>query len=384
MKKVLIITMNRFPQGDAGAIRQEIFAKLFCECGYAVDIIGMGESTKYSFKNFHEKIKYISMRCEKQTIFCRIVDRLLFAVRVKRICNKRDKYDIILVVSVPYLLLQYVKKYAKINQVDILHDSVEWYSPSEYKLKNFSLPYIINNRMNKYWINAEFKVIAISRYLQKHFSEKGCKCIRIPFINDVLEVSPVKCVNKDKIVFIYAGSIGYKDHLKNFLFAVKELNEEERKRIKIKLFGFSKEYLIKTKNADEALLKVLENCIEFYGKVPHKIIEDNLLKADFSILLRNQEERYAMAGFPTKVVESLTFATPVLCNLSSDLDLYLEDGVNSIICPSEEIKDIFESLQRILNLSMKQRSIMQQNARQCAIDNFDFRLYSDKLLELIR
>ena len=51
----------------------------------------------------------------------------------------------------------------------------------------------------------------------------------------------------------------------------------------------------------------------------------------FDVLLRYSDLRYTKAGFPTKVVESLASATPVITNITSDLEMYLKDGENSVI-----------------------------------------------------
>lgn len=384
MKRALIITCDKFPRGNAGATRQEILAKLFFETGYSVDLIGLGASTRYQYVDLCEGIRYISLRNTKQNLFTRIVDRVLFAKRAIKECdNSISKYDAILIEAVPRAVIKYVKKYAKKNGTILIHDSVEWYSASEYKLGKLSPAYLVKDMLNRRWITSDFRVIAISNFLKEHFVSKGCKCVRIPFIHDVQGVEPEKKVTDDKIVFVYAGMMGYKDHLRTFLEAVSRLDKVSRQRIDIRLFGPTREYMIETKNADDSLLEELGDCVEFFGRVSRETVEKNLLMADFALLFRNPDERYAKAGFPTKVVESLMYATPMLCNLSSDLGLYLRDGVNCMLAQSESTEDICDALQRILKLTLEERIEMQKSARKCATENFDYRIYRDTFFEII-
>ena len=54
-------------------------------------------------------------------------------------------------------------------------------------------------------------------------------------------------------------------------------------------------------------------------------VQEAVNHADFTILLRNRN-RATMAGFPTKIVESLACGTPVITTRTSDLEHYIVDG----------------------------------------------------------
>ncbi|MEI6521151.1 MAG: hypothetical protein WCO98_14100 [bacterium] len=51
-KKVLIISTGKYPEGDAWAVPQHTFAKLFKHCRYECIIIGMGASTGFILKGW--------------------------------------------------------------------------------------------------------------------------------------------------------------------------------------------------------------------------------------------------------------------------------------------------------------------------------------------
>ena len=100
--------------------------------------------------------------------------------------------------------------------------------------------------------------------------------------------------------------------------------------------------------------------------------------------MRPSDERYAKAGFPTKVVESLSLGTPMLCNLSSDLAMYLTDGENSIIIEDCSADACCSALRRILALSREQMNSMRLSARKTAEDAFDWRKYKEEVSMFIK
>lgn len=383
MKKVLIISTDKFPRGDAGATRQEVLAKLMCLCGYDVDVMGYGKFTNFEWIQLEERINYLSLRSNQKNMIDRIKDRLLFSFRAKRYMEKDYNYDAILIVSVPYSLIKYLKKYKKKTSVILLHDSVEWYSESQFKLGKLSPSYIKKNCLNTKWIDDNFRVIAISTFLKDYFQNKGCISIRIPFIYETKNyVVEKKCDNK-KLNFVYAGQLGNKDHIREFLEAVAMLENNDRNRIQVDLFGPTHNELSKTNNIDRKLELKLKDVLYVHGRVAREVVEKSLEYAHFTILFRDSNERYAKAGFPTKVVESLSHATPVLCNLSSDLDLYLKDSENSVISVSESREDIKKCLDRILSMSENEIEKMQTNARNLAVKSFDYRHFEDKMKVLL-
>ena len=85
---------------------------------------------------------------------------------------------------------------------------------------------------------------------------------------------------------------------------------------------------------------------------------DLIKDADFVPLLRPQIVRYAQAGFPTKVPESLSLGTPIICNLTSDLGDFIRDESEGIICRDYSIDAFVEALENALTLSPTNRKNM--------------------------
>lgn len=381
MKKILIISTDNFPNGNAGALRQETLSKLMVLNGYKVDILGYGPFTNFEFKDLNESIKYLSYRGKSNNLLCKIRDRLLFKFRVKKYVNNSiNDYKAILFVSIPLSLINFLKKVCHKNKIILIHDSVEWYSPSEFVLGIFSPFYIEKNLLNQRYIDSSVRVIGISSFLSDYFNSKGCITTRIPFICDT-DVKNLKS-NNSKISFVYAGQMGNKDHLNTFLEAVSCLDKTLQERITIDIFGPTFKEMKSNRQINEELYNKILN-LNIHGRVDRNVIMEYLSTANFTILFRNSSERYSKAGFPTKVVESLCMNTPVLCNLSSDLGMYLIDGVNSIISKSERSEDILDCLVRILTMSESELLEMQCKARELACTKFDYRLFKKNINDLL-
>jgi len=104
-----------------------------------------------------------------------------------------------------------------------------------------------------------------------------------------------------------------------------------------------------------------------------------LRQADFTVLLRSPEIRYAKAGFPTKVAESLASATPVILNLSSDLGLYIKDMREGIIVNDCSPEAMCKAFKKALSLDSDQKAEMRKRARECSEKNFDYRCYKERI-----
>lgn len=381
MRKFLVITTSKYPNGDAGSVRQHIFAKMIKDMNYKVEIIGMGDSTNYKKKEF-EGIEYTSFRSSKNTIISRALNLILFKSRLKSYLKVNKDITDILMISVPPNVIKYLKKNID-SKVRLYHDSVEWYSKEQFLFGNLSLEYQINNFYNKKWIDEKFSVIAISRYLESHFKEKGLKVIRIPILLDVSAFENSKRENtSNKVKIIYAGSLGNnKDYLLEFLSAIDLLEYNQKKKIEFKILGINKEELMNKLKLRKSYFEDNTNIVIAMGRVSRSEVIDHLNEADFSILFRNPSLRYAQAGFPTKVVESLSTKTSVILNLSSDLNDFLKNNKNCIVVDDLSVNKIMDKLKTILNMSRTDIDTLKENARITAEEFFDYKNHTKVLKE---
>ena len=106
----------------------------------------------------------------------------------------------------------------------------------------------------------------------------------------------------------------------------------------------------------------------------HSEVKRQLAVADYTVLLR-PNKKYANAGFPTKVGESMAMGVPVIANITSDLGKYLHDGIEGIICDDESPEACAKAIRKALSIDESQRKMMRKNARRQAEESFDYRNY---------
>lgn len=376
---VLMISPNKFPRGDAGAVRDEYFAKIYQELGYEVYYIGMGiDSNTGVFR----EIKYYSAYRTNITVLQKIKNAVNYKKTIEDIYKKINNIcgtpSLIHIYDIPRYGIEWAIKIAKENSIPIIHDSVEWYSPCEFPLGRFAYQYILKNRTNTRYIKNPISVIAISSYLERYFLDKGLKTIRIPVIMDPFDYFPKIRKNDNLIRLVYAGSPARKDYLKECVQAFEKLPVNQKKKFIFNIFG-----------ADESFVKsctvsgVIPNGMVAFGRVPRNQVIKALEEADFSVLLRPSDERYAQAGFPTKSVEAMMNGCAMLCNLSSDLGMYLKDGENAILVNDSTCEAMYMALQRVAAMSHSELTKIREMARRTAEDSFYYKNYIPEIKKFI-
>lgn len=377
MKKALFVTWDGYPNGDAGAVRTHAFAKMLQSLGYEPTVAGMGATTQFEFRR-EDGVSYISFRLSSSDIVSRIKGRLQFHKHLKRMLFNGDNlWDVIIVSSVPKKTLDFLKQYAKNNSIPLLHDSVEWYSPEQFSIGRFHPTYIAKDIWNRKHIDKSVRVIAISSYLQKHFQSRGIMTTRIPVIMDINQTNHNKKIDSQKVVFAYAGSPGKKDYLDVVIEGFAGVQSDVA--YELRMIGVTKEQLITLCGVDPVCVEKLGSKLHCMGRISRTQVLEELSRADFTVLMRSQEQRYAKAGFPTKFVESLATATPVIANATSDLEMYLKNSENGYIVPDGTSDALAQVLSQALTLSYEERCKMQQSARKTAEIYFDYQRYLDDM-----
>jgi glycosyltransferase involved in cell wall biosynthesis len=384
---ILIISYNSFPDGDAGSLRQYSFGKLLSHIGHTIFFVGMGDTACHEISDYRG-FKYTSLRVNqnKPSFRRRLENYFGYKLRLENFIKQysfNNRIECILVVDIPLNALLFIKSLARKNHIMLIHDSVEWYSSEQFKLRRFAPSYILKDLNNRFFIDGNFKVIAISKYLEKHFLERGIETVRIPVIMDIKSLGCDKRTREGKLTILYAGSPGKKDYLKEVIEGISLLDINLIKRIDFRLIGINKNQLVDFWGISQKVLDKLGDSLNTVGRVPRKDVLRNLEEADFTVLMRSENQRYAKAGFPTKVVESLASATPVICNITSDLGDYIRDGENGIIVEGCSAEAFSIAIKRALNIPYEQRKYMYDNARCSAEVFFDYRLYEETIRKLL-
>lgn len=375
---VLMITPNKFPEGDAGAVRDEYFAKIYQKIGYDVVHIGMGAEAK---SGRYKEIEFYSLYRKNLSKIEKLRNTLSYKKHLEKtfmlIKSKLGSPALIHIYDLPKSGFEWAKQQAIENNIPIIHDSVEWYSPCEFKWGCLAYPYLMKERTNRKLVDDPIAVIAISSYLERYFKQKGLRTIRIPVIMDSQDYTPKERKIGDPIKLVYAGSPGQKDYLKECIVAFDKLTPEIKAKFEFAILGVDVGYVKKHCNGN------IPKEIIAYGRVPRKVVISKLEESDFALLLRPANERYTQAGFPTKFVEAIMSGCAMVCNLTSDLNMYLEDEKNSIIVEDSTSDAMHEAFLKIAKISNSDLISYRKKARSMAENNFNYGLYIDVLKEFI-
>lgn len=365
---VLMVVPSNFPNGDAAAVRDMTFAYIYQELGYEIYLIGAGRGAKEG--KFNE-VHYYSIYQEAKTLFEHARKFLSasgqYKKLIERVVAQNGQPSLIHINSIPERTIGYLIGIAKQMNIPILHDSTEWYSPCEFPHGKWDKAYILKDRLNRKIIRKPIKVIGISSYLTEHFQSRGLRSVRVPVIMDVKNTRIA--VNKEqKVKLIYAGSPANKDYLREIVIGTTLLSQKLQNKMELHILGANEQQIIELTG-----LQVLPDYICVYGRVPREKVEEVMLKMDFSVLLRPSDERYTKAGFPTKSVEAMSHGVAMICNLSSDLGMYLKDGENAIVVNGYDEKSFSQSLERVLSMNRQRIDLIKKESRRLAEDVFDYR-----------
>ncbi len=379
MGKGTIIYVGHFELPDKNAAAHRVLSngKIFRYLGYNVVFIQVDKSLDYAANTLELKDNIQGFECWSLPYpksYKEWIKYLTGIDSIERIINMYDNVKAIIAYNYPSISLYKLKKFSHKQNIKIISDCTEWYSPKGSNLlfraikgfDTFLRMRIIQRKMNG--------LIVISEYLENYY--KDCpNVVRIPPLVDLSEkkwnLEPMQ-IKDDKVRFIYSGTSSKdKDKDKHILidafYQLKEYNN-----FLFKIIGLTKEQYLQNYPDDREKLNELKDRIHFYGRVPHSDSLKLLKESDFSIFFRDNT-RVTKAGFPTKFVESISTGIPVVTTRTSDSENYLEEGINGFFITgniSENTKQVLKKLLGYNNESIQDMKIECLNLRCFHYENF--------------
>lgn len=256
---------------------------------------------------------------------------------------------------------------------------------------NEAPPFIIKNKkfraLHSIILNCRLKlfddIIVISDYLLQFYSERfSLKHIyQIPILVDMERFTSklFTGINKDRIITYVGFMGGNKDGLLNLIDSM-AIVKDHVPNSKLVLVGSApNSEFNKLKNRVTEL--GLQNRIDFVGQLSMDKIPDYLCKADLLVLARPNNSQ-AQAGFPTKLGEYLASSKPVVITKTGEIPKYLEDCKTAYLTEPDDINDFARKV--IFALNDKNSSQIGKNGFNVANENFNFKLYGENMLEIIK
>ena len=382
--RIVYIGSFRLPNFDAAAARVLNVARALRLAGHEVNFISWGGKER-ECDLCHDGVFRIDGFVYEVTheldprggIIKKLKGRLLRGYKTRSIlCERLGQYDVIITYNGN--MARWLVGFARRHNIKLISDLTEWYDNNELKVID-RLSYEYNMKL----VQARIKnKIVISHYFNDYY--RMTNNIVIPASCDAteakwrqgVEAAKMKAGCFDGITLIYAGTPARKDVIHHAINAVQRLIDEGA-NIRFLIVGVERERYMQN-YADLLLKKVLSGKIQFLGRVSQDEVPSYYALADFMVLLR-ELSRKSNAGFPTKFAESFTSGTPVIANLTSDLDMYLLDGLTGFVVTEPSEKCFYEVLKnKVIKLSSESIEQMKHNVRQEA-NRLDYHYFVEPL-----
>ncbi|MBQ6718907.1 MAG: glycosyltransferase family 4 protein [Oscillospiraceae bacterium] len=223
----------------------------------------------------------------------------------------------------------------------------------------------------------------INRFYRKHTS---VPTVILPPLKDTEDIPQPAFSDDDTVRIVYVGvpfpldgrkmeEDAYKDRIDLFIDLLCSIRPQVP-RFHLDIYGLTEEQYLRVVTRHVPLLEKHRDCIRFHGRICHEDSLKNFADADFSVLFRIKS-RMTMAGFSSKLVESISCGTPVILTDTSDYLSYLKDGESCILLDCEDTRSCQETLKAALNLSKEE--IRRRKANCFSSRIFDYRNYVEPM-----
>lgn len=185
--------------------------------------------------------------------------------------------------------------------------------------------------------------ITVSEYLAGNFADRGAATVVVPAVFERTPATESAWVADSLCHLAYVGEVAPKDRLAvRHLIQVAAQVDPLGEHIKVHIVGGNLDAIRSVMPRGAAI----PESVVIHGRLSRQQALDTLASCNFSVVQRDPWPRYAKAGFPSKVAESLLVGTPVLANLSSDLAEHLTDGENAIVLAGDGLADMRAGVMR--------------------------------------
>lgn len=384
---ILFVSAASLPDQSANATRIVNLAKLFRCCGEEPILLGTRYEKQVILEGEYDGIKFFNVDASAYLSISKIKrKKYLEKLLLQTIYTLWNKYhfDKIVANSFAFQSISFLLNFAKEKHMAIMYNSVEWYQKDNISFEGLGGKVkLFYNRYGLIIQHAKLgNIIGISSLLTEYYKKKKCNVIRIPTIVDKERYVFVEQNHNNKLTIAYAGSPSRKDYIANAIKALLLLSSNERKQIELHIYGANEKQLINL-GISTSMMDELSGVLHVHGRIPYAEVQGKIGSADFTILLR-PNLRYANAGFPTKVGESMMCGTPVIANHTSDLNLYIRDEETGIVVLNESPEACAESFRKALKMSDQEKKRMRAAARTEAEIAFSYCSYQQQMEQFIK
>lgn len=364
--------------------------KVLNELGYKVILIGNDSSLSVPNNILNSKIEVDGFEVYN-ICFVKNIKNLLKSFKIhkeiKRVLLSYPKPDFIINYGSPAFAMELhlLSNWCKNNKSYLISNCVDL----SIQLHGTVLQRLIKSLDRKYRNVITFKrvdgIIAVSTNIGEYFNRfNKCPTVIIPPLKDVCQL-PKQKYNYNKVrKLVYIGvpfpidgrivdEHSYKDRIDLFIDIICQIRNEVPSFC-LDIYGLTKEQYEFVVSRHIKLISQNSDIINFHGRVEHKEALSIISDADYSVVYRLKNQM-TMAGFSSKLVESISCGIPLILTDTSDYLKYLKDGETCFVVDENVNQNSYNVVKHAL--SIDDNKLFEMKKKCYEFKQFDFHNYSE-------
>lgn len=284
---------------------------------------------------------------------------------IKWLQNMQRKPDVVILYGTHLGYLMRLRKYCQRTSIRLIVDVVEWYDPRHLP-GGLIGPYALSNEVSmRFFVPKVDRLMVISSYLDDYYRSKGCATVRVPPLFSEFPDRPIQLREDNGLLNLcYSGTPGKKEEFELLVKGVL-LACDLGIGICLHIIGMSRTDFVTTFFCEGQLHKRVDEVFKCYGRLSNVEARRLVASSDY-LLLARKPLRFANAGFPFKIAESMSLGTPVITNRFSDVHEYLQDDFNAFLIDQLDVRSLFDAIKKAVSIDDGARILMQNNAKTTA------------------
>lgn len=344
MKKIVYIGGFELPNKNAAAQRVTSNAKILQSIGFSTLIMGVDKKQSFDsglldLDNDYGNIDFASVSYPKKR-----TEWIISLYGRKEIFdylkNNSEYIDAIILYNYSALASYRINSMFKKSKIKVYFDITEWYSSSGESLIFKVAKWLDTNLRIRFVAFMGTGVITTSQFLTDFYRDKGVEVLELPTLYDVdaLPKKKIQVKSKTQLTnlvdkktkFIYFGSPFNTDRAIKSRSSIKERLDvliealsamKSSNHYSLDIYGVSQEDYLKVYPEHYEIINSLLNKVFFHGKIPHDRLLSKIQECDYTVFFRD-ETLVNLAGFPSKMAESISLGVPVITNVLPNLRKY--------------------------------------------------------------
>lgn len=237
-----------------------------------------------------------------------------------------------------------VLRWSRRHGVPVVCEVVDWYQARDVAGAGPRGVLLLTNALAMPWVRRRADgVVVATRALADYFTSGPCATVTVPAVipdaipDAIAEVGVTPPVGQGGRAIGYVGSPGRRDGS----------TLDNLRRVAEQWDGPPLEIHVAGPPVTSEWAAASGVVVRQHGRLPRHRAVHLVASCDATVLQRPADRRFARAGFPSKVAESMMLGTPPVTNASSDLALLLDDGVDSILLVDDSASALRAGLERL-------------------------------------